>query len=121
MLNLGQVVYDMTNKRVLIFGGIEMFQDQKSGACHTVSNFLTEDMEELRFGEDEQPPFKYRNWPQDQETKAIPIGSFASDANLMGCYFGNVDFKKALEDEELVESIKKTFKAAKTWDPPKED
>ena len=36
MLNLGQVVYDFTNQRLLIFGGVEMFQNQESGKCHAV-------------------------------------------------------------------------------------
>lgn len=120
MLNLGQVVYDITNKRVLIFGGVEMFQNQKSGACHTVANFLTEEMEELRFGKDEKTPFKYKNYPKDQETNKIPVGSFIEAVGVNGCYFGNINFKMCLESEKAIEAIKETFKAAKTWDPPVE-
>lgn len=118
MLNLGQVVYDLTNKRVLIFGGITFFQSQKTTKCHTESNFLTEDMEELRFGKDEKIPFEYTNWPMDPETKKVPIGDFVVACHLLGHYFGNVAFEKILEDEELTKSVKKTFEVAKTWDPP---
>ena len=116
MLNLGQVVYDSTNKRILIFGGIEMLQDQKTGKCHANRSFLTTDLEELFYGEDETTPFKYTNF--DEIDGKIPSGEFIITAELGGCFFGCIDFEQVLKKDELVESIKKTFKAAKTWPIP---
>lgn len=126
MLNLGQVVYDLTNERVLIFGGVAMYRT-KDDHCEARFNFMDENLKEERYdskstaeGEKkkETVPFVYKNWPRDPETDKTPIGSFALDAGLMGCYFGNVDFKMVLENEEMIKSINETFKAAKTWDPP---
>ena len=116
MLNLGQAVYDTTNKRVLIFGGIEMLQNQETGKCHTVVNFLTEDMEELRYGKDDERPFKYRNF--DSVEGKIPIGKFVAAAGLSGHYFGNVDFDLALQITEMETAARETFEEAKTWPPP---
>ena len=117
MLNLGQAVYDTTNKRVLIFGGVEMLQNQETGKCHTVINFLTEDMEELRYGKDEERPFKYRNF--DPVEGEIPVGKFfVGVADLLGHYFGNVDFNLALQITEMEDAAKETFEEAKEWSIP---
>jgi hypothetical protein len=35
MLNIGQVVYDYTNERVVIFAGFKMLQNQETGKCHS--------------------------------------------------------------------------------------
>lgn len=118
MLNIGQVVYDLTNERVLIFGGFEMLQDQKSGKCHTNNSFITEDLEELFYGEDEGVPFKYINFASVD--KAVPLGDFIKVAGLGGCYFGRLDFAQVMESDECVEAIKNTFKEAETWPKPKE-
>jgi len=117
MLNIGQVVYDLTNERVLIFGGIEMLQNQKSGKCHSNSNFITEDLEELFYGEDESAPFEYINFASVD--KAVPLGDFVKVAGLGGHYFGCLKFKEILKNAELVEAIKNTIKEAKTWPIPK--
>jgi hypothetical protein len=111
MLNLGQVVYDLTNERILIFGGVEMIQDQGTGECHTNTSFLTEESEALYFGKDEKVPFKYTNFPP--ENGIVPLGEFVAAAELYGHYFGCLFWGKILEDSGLVESVKNTFKAAK--------
>ena len=116
MLNLGQVVYDTTNKRILIFGGVEMLQNQSTGKCHTIVNFLTEDLEELIYGKGIKRPFKYRNF--DSIEGKVPTGKFINVAQLGGCFFGNVNFKQALQDEEVKTAVEETFKEAKTWPAP---
>jgi len=116
MLNLGQVVYDLTNKRVLIFGGISMLQNQESGKCHTEINFLTEDLEQLNYGKDNPTPFKYRNFAVVDGK--IPCGDFMTAAELTGHFFGNVNFDLALQITENVEAVKRTFEMAKALTPP---
>jgi len=111
MLNLGQVVYDLTNGRILIFGGVEMIQNQETGECHTNVSFLTEESEALYFGKDKNVPFKYTNFPP--ENGIVPIGEFVAKAGLHGHYFGCLDWEKILEDSSLIEPVKNTFNAAK--------
>lgn len=116
MLNLGQVVYDLTNERVLIFGGVEMMQDQITGKCHTNCSFLTEELQELFYGEDEDTPFKYINFaPVDG---IVPIGEFVATVGIYGHYFGCIDWKQILENADWVESAKSTIAAAKNWPKP---
>ena len=116
MLNLGQAVYDTTNKRVLIFGGVEMLQNQETGKCHTVVNFLTESLEELVYGKGDKRPFKYRNF--DSVEGNIPTGKFIEACQLGGCFFGNVDFTLVLQDEKMKKAAEETFEEAKTWPAP---
>lgn len=123
MLNLGQVVYDHTNQRVLIFGGVEVLQEKKSGKCTSMSTFCTEDHVELAFGgKNGACPFKYSNFESNsvEGIKGIPSGEFIKAAGLEGHYFGCVSFAKALEDPKIVEAIDNTLATAKAWPiPPK--
>ena len=116
MLNLGQVVYDLTNERVLIFGGVEMIQDKETGNCYTNCSFLTEELEELFYGEDQDTPFKYINFAAIDGD--IPAGEFIATTGMNGCFFGCIDWKKVLENEEWAKSAKKTIQAAKDWPKP---
>ena len=119
MLNLGQVVYDTTNKRVLIYGGFVLFQEKECGQCRHETNFLTEELEELRFGTDNKVPFKYVNFDRGLfEPNEVPMGVFVKAAEVYGCYFGCLDFEKILAEPHLVDAIKDTFKAAKEWKKP---
>jgi len=43
MLNIGQVVYDETNKRVIIFAGTRMLQNQETGKCWVEFGFILKD------------------------------------------------------------------------------
>lgn len=116
MLNLGQVVYDLTNKRVLIFGGIEMMQNQETGKCWTNASFLTEELEELFYGRDEETPFEYINFAA--EDGIVPIGEFVAAVGIYGHYFGCIDWKKILENDKWAVAAKRTIIAAKNWVKP---
>ena len=116
MLNLGQVVYDFTNERVLIFGGIEMIQKQDSGKCYSMLSFLTEELQELFYGEDEETPFVYQNFAAVDGI--VPIGEFVAAAGIHGHYFGCIDWTKILEEPELTASAKRTIVTAKDWPVP---
>jgi len=119
MLNLGQVIYDLTNDRVLIFGGVEMIQDQDTGKCHTNCSFLTKELQELFYGEDEKTPFKYINFAAVDGS--IPIGEFVATIGINGHYFGCIDWKKILENPEWAESAKNTITVAEDWPKPEKD
>jgi len=116
MLNLGQVVYDLTNKRVLIYGGIDMYQNQETAKCHSISSFLTEELQELFFGKDKNIPFQYSNFaPEDG---IVPIGEFVAAVGIHGHYFGCLDWKKILKNPEWATAAKRTIETAKDWPKP---
>lgn len=127
MLNLGQVVYDKTNKRLLIFGGVEV------GSVGATFSFLTEDFQVLEFcGKKSKQllkdklsviDFEYTNFTKDSVPgiKGIPSGQFIIDAGLKGNYFGHLDFEQIFKiHSHLKESIRRTFEEAKTWPAPAE-
>jgi len=116
MLNLGQVVYDLTNERVLIFGGIEMIQKQDSGKCYTMTSFLTEELQELLYEEDEETPFEYQNFAAVDSQ--VPIGEFVAAIGIHGHYFGCIDWPQVLENTEWTAAAKRTIEAAKDWPIP---
>ena len=87
MLNIGQVVYDYTNERVVIFAGLEMLQNQKTGDCHSESGFVLKDGTFIHL-KDEKDPFKYTNLTKDG--KAF-LGSFVGMCKCYGHYFGILD------------------------------
>lgn len=123
MLNLGQVVYDHTNQRVLIFGGVTVLQNQKTGKCSSMSTFCTEDHEELTFGgKNGNCKFEYSNFERDsvEGIKGVPSGEFIKAGELEGMFFGCIDFPKVFEDQEMVKAIDNTIATAKAWSiPPK--
>lgn len=73
MLNIGQVVYDYTNKRVIVFAGMSMFQNQKTAKCHLESGFILKDGAFIHLKKDAKILFKYTNLVKDG--KAF-LGSF---------------------------------------------
>jgi len=85
MLNIGQVVYDTTNDRVLLFCGFEMFQNTKTGKCHAESAFIDEDGNFMEFSDSNPAPFKYTNFRKDGKPF---IGCAVAELGLSGHFFG---------------------------------
>lgn len=104
MLNIGQVVYDYTNERVVIFAGLEMFQNKKTGECHSESGFVLKDGTFLHL-KDEKDPFSYTNLTKDG--KAF-IGSFVGMCKCYGHYFGILDGNDAEVKVWAKEAIEET-------------
>jgi len=94
MLNLGQVVYDYTNERVVVFAGFRMLQNTKTGECHSESGFILEDGTFIHIKGGEKIPFEYSNFNRDG--KPFP-GTFIKKCQCEGHYFGIVDG----DDEEV--------------------
>ena len=88
MLNIGQVVYDYTNKRVIVFAGTEMFQNQKTGECHVDFGFILKYGTFIHIRRGEEVPFKYTNLILD--TQAF-VGSLINKVGCHGQYFGILD------------------------------
>jgi len=110
MLNVGQVVYDYTNKRVLIFAGLEMLQNQKTGACHVEEGFMLKDGTYIHIKDKKERDFHYVNLTKDGRPYA---GSFIKALGLGGHYFGIIaedrlkkedweEARKAIEEMEAL-------------------
>jgi len=105
MLNIGQVVYDYTNERVLIFAGVEMLQDQKAGKCTVNSAFILKDGTFILFKDgDGKERFEYTNFTRDGKPY---IGSFVAKCGLGGCFFGVIAEDRL--DEENFQWIKEAI------------
>ena len=106
MLNIGQIVYDFNNKRIIVFGGFEIFQDQKTGECIRKIRFFNEngDIEDYN-----KLPFKYTNFPIQGSNNKIPMGSLISKEELEGLYFGilndNLGQKSKTARQKLVKEV----------------
>ena len=107
MLNLGQVVYDYTNERVVIFAGLEMFQNRKTGKCHSKPGFILKDGTFI-YLKGEKDPFKYTNLTMDGKPF---VGLFVTKCKCGGHYFGIIDgndaevkvwAKEAIEEAEVL-------------------
>jgi hypothetical protein len=85
MLNCGQVVYDYTNRKVIIFAGLDVLQNEKTGKCTTKSGFILKDGSFTIYSEENKRLFKYTNL--SMSGKPI-IGSFVSKCQCEGHYFG---------------------------------
>lgn len=105
MLNIGQVVYDYTNNRVVIFAGLEMLQNQKTGRCRSESGFVLKDGTFIHL-KGKKAPFKYTNL--NMEGKPF-TGSFITKCGCSGYFFGIIDgndtevkiwAKEAIEETE---------------------
>ncbi len=98
MLNVGQVVYDHTNERVLIFGGLEILKSQKTDKYTTTFAFILKDGTFILFEDgDGKEKFDYTNFIRDG--KPYP-GSFIDKCSLGGHYFGIIA-KEKLEEENF--------------------
>jgi len=105
MLNLGQVVYDYTNRRVIIFAGFEMSQDQETGKCHSESGFILKNGTFIHLKEGDKKPFKYTNLNMDDKPV---IGSFVNKCQCKGCFFGIIggnDSEVKVWAKEAIEEI----------------
>ncbi len=113
MLNVGQVVYDYTNERVVIFAGLEMLQNQETGRCHSESGFILKDgtfihLKNDCIKNDAKDPFEYSNLNMDGKPV---IGSFVTKCRCHGHFFGVIDgndaevkvwAKEAIEEVEAL-------------------
>ncbi len=108
MLNIGQIVYDYTNERVIIFAGIQMLQCQETGECTVESAFILKDGTFIHLKNDEGPPFKYTNLVIGTQTY---VGSFVVKAKCYRHYFGIINgndtevkewAKEAIEEVEAL-------------------
>ena len=110
MLNVGQVVYDYTNERVVIFAGLEMLQNQETGDCHSETGFILKDgtfihLKNDSLKNDAPDPFKYSNFTMDG--KAL-IGSFVTKCRCSGHFFGVIDGNDAEVKVWAKEAIEET-------------
>ena len=108
MLNLGQLVYDYTNKRPLIFAGFAMVQNQKTAECHSEVAFIFKDGTFLHLKKAEEAPFKYTSLNIDDKPF---FGTFITNCKCEGHCFGFLDVedtevkawaKEAIEDAEVL-------------------
>jgi len=88
MLNLGQVVYDTTNNRTLLFCGFEMFQNKETGRCSSESAFIDENGNFMEFSDDNRCPFEYTNFMKDNKPFS---GSAIKELGVGGHFFGILD------------------------------
>lgn len=109
MLNIGQVVYDYTNKGVIIFAGFGMFQNQKTGKCHSESGFILKDGTFIHLkspkGKNTKIPFKYTNLIMDGKPFA---GSFITKCQCNEHFFGIINGNDAEVKIWAKETIEET-------------
>lgn len=108
MLNIGQIVYDTTNHRVIMFAGVEMLQNQKTGKCHSESAFVDGEGNYMLFGKDKKTDFEYTNLTYDGKPW---VGSAIRKLECGGCYFGILDG----EIEEVITAAKEAIAEAKQF------
>ena len=110
MLNVGQVVYDYTNERVVIFAGLEMLQNRETGNCHSESGFILKDGTFIHLKNDSRKndakdPFEYTNLTMDGKAY---IGSFVIKCRCSGHFFGVIDGNDAEVKVWAKEAIEET-------------
>lgn len=89
MLNIGQVVYDLTNDRVLLFCGVDTCATKDTGEYFSVSAFMDEEGNFLEYdSRKEKTPFVYTNITKDGKPF---MGSAVTDIKCYGHYFGILD------------------------------
>ncbi len=109
MLNIGQVVYDYTNERVVIFAGLEMLQNRETGDCRSESGFILKDGTFIHLKvKGEKDPFDYTNLIMDGKPY---VGSLVIKCRCGGRFFGVLDgydaevkvwAKEAIEEAEVL-------------------
>jgi hypothetical protein len=107
MLNIGQVVYDYTNEKVILFAGTQMRQCQRTFECTVESAFIQKDGLFIHLKGDKRPWFDYTNLIV--ASKPL-IGSFVDKFELHGHYFGIIDG----HDEEVKKAAKVAIEEAET-------
>lgn len=105
MLNIGQVVYDYTNERVIIFAGLEVMQSSKTGNCHTEFGFILKDGTFIHLKKDGAIPFRYTNLVLGDKPY---VGAFVDAARCLGHYFGIIDGDREDVKEWAKEAIEET-------------
>lgn len=106
MLNIGQVVYDYTNERVVIFAGLEILQNKKTGRCRSEAGFILKNGTFVQL-KDKDAPFEYTNLNMEGR---IFLGSFVDKSKLRGHYLGvvNGDIPKVKTwAKEAIEEVEK--------------
>ena len=88
MLNIGQIVYDYTNKRVMVFAGLKMLQNSKTGKCHSETGFILKDGTFIHLKAGEETPFKYTNINRDGKPF---MGTFVINCKCVGRFLGIID------------------------------
>ena len=143
MMHLGQLVWDVTNQRPMIYGGFAMHEltnkkDPDDYRLVTVGTYMDEDLieyisvndpaDKIKFEEDDltkvfykELPFKCINFsrganPKDPDN--IPCGTFMVVAGSAGCFFGSLDFAIVRKNHIFVEAALQTMRAAKTYTKP---
>lgn len=108
MLNLGQLVYDSTNKRVMVFAGLEMLRNERTGNCHSETAFILKDGTFIHLKAGEEIPFKYTNINMNGKPF---IGTFVTNCRCEGYFLGIIDgydaevkawAKEAIEEIEVL-------------------
>lgn len=105
MLNIGQVVYDYTNERVLIFAGVEMKQNRKTNEHYSETGFILKDGTFIHLKEGEKIPFEYNNINMGSK---VLVGAFVTKCECAGCYFGIInghDAEVKVWAKETIEEI----------------
>jgi hypothetical protein len=105
MLNIGQVVYDTTNDRVLLFCGMEMYSSKKSvdKQCFVLSAFIDENGTVLEHdSRTNERKFEYTNLVKNGRPYA---GTAITELRCNGHYFGIMDYDKTEVKDAAIKAI----------------
>lgn len=100
MLNIGQIVVDLDKNELMIFAGLEILQDQKTGECTAYHAFIMRDKTYV-CGKTKETRRNYTNFAKGKDGR-IPVGSFIDKQGLDGCYLGIIGKEKI--DKEIMQS-----------------
>ena len=106
MLNIGQVVYDTTNDRVLLFCGMEMYSSKKGvdKQCFVLSAFIDENGAVLKYdSRTNERKFGYTNLVKNGRPYA---GTAITELRCNGHYFGIMDYDKTEVKDAAIKAIK---------------
>jgi len=107
MLNVGQVVYDETNKRVIIFAGCKMLHNKKTGKCRAGSGLILPDGSFLRFKGNNADNGKIKHTNLNLGGRPF-LGSFVDKCKCRGHFFGIIngnDEKVKIWAKETIEEV----------------
>jgi hypothetical protein len=105
MLNLGQIVYDVTNNRPLFFCGLEVMSSKKGKECKcfTLTEFIDENGNLLKYdGRTAPVPFEYINFTKDGKPYS---GTAIAELSCGGHFFGIIDGTVNQVKEAAVKAI----------------
>ena len=119
MLNIGQVVYDTTNDRVLLFCGMEMYSSKKGvdKRCFVLSAFIDENGTVLEYdSRTNERKFEYTNLVKNGRPYA---GTAITELRCNGHYFGIMDYDKTEVKDAAIKAIKTLKDKITTYDNTK--